>query len=425
MSALIEPIEGNVVPKDGGGEHQRVLICLGTYLPGYKAGGPIRSIENLVAALGDEFQFKIITRDRDLGDKAPYPGITVKQWVRVGLADVMCLRPGWLGLLGTFGLLRSLDQNTVLYLNSYFSRCFSILPMFMYWLGLCRPRQVVLAPRGEFSPGALALKKRRKLVYIRFSRWLGLHEHIIWHASSEFEAADIRQSYSGWPSIDVAAVIATAQGIVAPASSVGQRRCKKAGELRVIFVSRISRKKNLSSALKMLDGILGDVLFDIYGPAEDASYWSECQKLISALPANVRVEYQGQIEHEKTGRVFVEHDLFLFPTLGENFGHVICESLAAGCPVLISDQTPWRDLEKHGAGWAIPLQETERFRSVIQQCVDADGDWYAALSANAKQYGERIMSDPEVVNGNRRLFQDASVSLRQRAPHGFRHSYLW
>jgi glycosyltransferase involved in cell wall biosynthesis len=180
--------------------------------------------------------------------------------------------------------------------------------------------------------------------------------------------------------------------------------------LRVVFVSRISRKKNLSSALKMLDGILGDVLFDIYGPAEDASYWSECQKLISALPANVRVEYQGQIEHEKTGRVFVEHDLFLFPTLGENFGHVIRESLVAGCPVLISDQTPWRDLEKRGAGWAIPLQETERFRSVIQQCVDADGEWHAALSASAKHYGERVTSAPEIIEANRRLFRDASVS---------------
>src|ERR1019366_6035225 len=351
MSVLIKPIEENVAPGDGDGERNRVLVCVGTYLPGYKGGGPIRSIENLVAALGNEIQFQIVTLDRDLGDEAPYRGIKENQWVRVGLADVMYLRPGWLGLLGTFGLLRSLDQNTVLYLNSYFSRCFSILPMYMYWLGLCRPRQVVLAPRGEFSPGALALEKRRKLVYIRLSQWLGLHNGIIGHASSEFEAADIRQCYSKLSCIDVAAVIATAQGIIAPASSVGQRRCKKAGELRVVFVSRISRKKKLSSALKMLDGVLGDVSFDIYGPAEDAVYWSECQKLISALPANVRVEYQGQIEHEKIGPVFAEHDLFLFPTLGENFGHVICEALLAGCPVLISDQTPWRDLEKRGAGW--------------------------------------------------------------------------
>jgi glycosyltransferase involved in cell wall biosynthesis len=410
MSARIEPIEGNVVPKDGGEEYKRVLICLGAYLPGYKAGGPIRSIENLVAALGNEIQFQIVTLDRDLGDEAPYRGIKENQWMRVGLADVMYVRPGWPGLLSTFGLLRSLDQNTVLYLNSYFLRCFSILPMFMYWLGLCRPRQVVLAPRGEFSSGALALKKRRKLVYIRLSQWLGLHKGILWHASSEFEAADIRQCYSKLSSIDDAAVIAAAQDSFAPASSVGQRRCKEAGELRLLFVSRISRMKNLSSALKMLDGVLGDVSFDIYGPAEDAVYWSECQELISALPANVRVEYLGRVEHEKIGPVFAEHDLFLLPTLGENFGHVICEALLAGCPVLISDQTPWRDLEKYGAGWAIPLRETERFRSVIQQCVDADGEWHAALSASAKHYGERVTSAPEIIEANRRLFRDAAVS---------------
>jgi glycosyltransferase involved in cell wall biosynthesis len=391
-------------------QKKSILALIGAYLPGYKAGGPVRSIANMVAALGDEVQFKIVTLDRDLGDKAPYPGIVENQWVRVGLADVMYLRPGWRGLLGTFQLLRSVDQNTVLYLNSYFSRCFSILAMFMCWLGLCRPRQVVLAPRGEFSPGALKLKRRRKFLYITLSRWLGLHKGILWHASSEFEKADIVRC-SGGRNVEVGPVIATAH-IAAKVPPVGQRRYKKAGELRVVFLSRISRMKNLSSALKMLDGVLGDVSFDIYGPAEDASYWGECQKLISALPANVRVEYRGRIGHEKVAQVYAEHDLFLLPTLGENFGHVICESLAAGCPVLISDQTPWRDLEKHGAGWAIPLEATERFRSILQQCVDADGEWFAGLSDSATRYAERVMSNQETIDSNRRLFQDSSVSLR-------------
>jgi glycosyltransferase involved in cell wall biosynthesis len=410
MSVLSEPIEESLARGDDQ-KRKRVLVLLGAYLPGYKAGGPTRSIANMVAALGDEVQFKIVTLDRDLGDKAPYPGIVENQWQRVGLADVMYLRPGWRGLLGSFELLRSVDQNTVLYLNSYFSRCFSILAMFMCWLGLCRPREVVLAPRGEFSSGALAIKKRRKLVYITLSRWLGIHKHLRWHASSEFEAADIRKCYSNPHNIGIALDIATVLNISAAPCPYAQHRRKKTGELRVVFLSRISRMKNLSSALKMLDGVLGDVLFDIYGPAEDASYWGECQKLISALPANVRVEYRGRIEHEKIDQVFAEHDLFLLPTLGENYGHVICESLLAGCPVLISNQTPWRDLEKHGAGWAIPLEDVEHFRAILQQCVDADGEWFAALSASAKRYAKRVTSAPEIIDATRRLFRDPSVSL--------------
>jgi glycosyltransferase involved in cell wall biosynthesis len=124
-----------------------------------------------------------------------------------------------------------------------------------------------------------------------------------------------------------------------------------------VFISRISPKKNLLFALRMLQSVLGDISFDIYGPIEDARYWNRCEKAIGTLPPNVRVKYMGMVEHEKVGEVFAEHDLFLFPTLGENYGHVICEALSAGCPVLISDQTPWRHLQEEGAGWDIPLAE--------------------------------------------------------------------
>jgi glycosyltransferase involved in cell wall biosynthesis len=280
-------------------------------------------------------------------------------------------------------LLRSVDEMTVVYLNSYFSRRVSMLAVLMCWMQLCRPQKVVLAPRGEFSPGALASKRRRKLLYIAVSHWMKLHGGISWHASSELEAADIRRHYPGSQNIGIAPVIA-----------------------------RISPMKNLSGALMMLNGIEGDILFDIYGPAEDRSYWESCQKLIVALPANVRVRFCGPIEHEQVASVFAEHELFLFPTLGESYGHVICESLAAGCPVMISDQTPWRDLEKHGAGWAIPLRETERFRSTLQQVVDADEEWYAALSVGAMRYAKRVTAAPEIIQANRRLFEYAPVFAR-------------
>ena len=402
-----------------------ILALLSTYLPGYKAGGPIRSIENLVAAVGGEFHFRIVTLDRDLGDKSPFPGIVVNRWVRVGHADVMYLRPGLPGFLGMYALLRSVDQNTVLYLNSFFGRRFSMLPVLMRWLKLCRPRCLVLAPRGEFSLGAMKFKRRRKRVYIRISQWFGLyHDHgLIWHASSDFEEADIRRQFPLVRHIHVVGVIpgselkggksgtsevATASDIAGmPPPDRRNRQPKRRGQLRAVFVSRFTRKKNLAGALKMLAGVSGDVSFDIYGPAEDAEYWKECQGLIAALPANIRVRYWGEIGHERIGQVFAEHDLFLFPTLGENYGHVICEALASGCPVLISDQTPWRNLEAEGVGWDIPLGDTGRFRSVLHQCVDGDEEWYAALSTRAADYAAKRASDPETIDANRKLLQRA------------------
>jgi hypothetical protein len=130
--------------------HFDILTLLGTYLPGYKAGGPVRSIENLVAALGKEFHFRIVTLDRDLGETLPFPGIVANRWVRVGHADVMYTRPGLRGFLDMCVLLRSVDRHTVLYINSFFARRFSILAAIMHWLkalsirvyGACATRRV-------------------------------------------------------------------------------------------------------------------------------------------------------------------------------------------------------------------------------------------------------------------------------------------
>ena len=43
-----------------------ILIIMGRYLPGYKDGGPVRSIKNLVAYLGEEYNFKIFVFLYDL-----------------------------------------------------------------------------------------------------------------------------------------------------------------------------------------------------------------------------------------------------------------------------------------------------------------------------------------------------------------------
>jgi glycosyltransferase involved in cell wall biosynthesis len=403
-------------------------VLVGTYLPGYKAGGPLRSVANLVATLGEEFDFKIVTLDRDLGDKAPFPGIVVNQWIRVGQAYVLYLRPGLRGLLSLWALLRSVDGHTVLYLNSFFNRRFSMLPALMRWLKICRPRRLILAPRGEFSLGALGLKRLQKLLYIKMSRGLGLYHGAIWQASSDFEAEDIRRQFPESRYGEVAdgvaslasnrvrcsSVVMTASDLLGVAPLRSQSKPdKRVGELRVVFVGRCSRMKNLSGALKLLAGVSGDVSFDLYGPMEDAEYWSECQSIIATLHPNIRVRHNGEIEHKDVGRVFAQHHLLLLPTLGENFGHVIGEALMWGCPVLISDQTPWRNLESEGVGWDFPLGETERFRSALQQCVDGDSVWFEALSTKAQSYAIKRARDSVPVEANRKLFELAYGSVRR------------
>ncbi|MGR5966571.1 glycosyltransferase [Bacillus cereus] len=96
--------------------------------------------------------------------------------------------------------------------------------------------------------------------------------------------------------------------------------------------------------------------------------------------------------------------LFLFPTFGENYGHVIVESLLAGCPVIISDQTPWKNLENEGAGWTISLEKEETFIAALNDIVHMDSEEFQQLSRSASEYAVKMFFCEEILKQNRDLF---------------------
>lgn len=379
----------------------QILILTGWYLPGYKAGGPIRTLANMVDRLGDDFQFKIITSDRDFKDDAVYSGIKVDEWNRLGkAAEVFYMSPKKRSLRDFKRLFRSTGHE-VIYLNSFFSSHFTIKPLLLRRMRLIPDKPLVIAPRGEFSPGALGLKSFKKRAYLLVAKALGLYNGIVWQASSENEEVDIKRWFGRKMQVVCAPNLPPVDN-AAGESAVERNKAK--GCLKIIFLSRISRKKNLDGALNMLKGLKGRVQFNIYGPMEDSTYWAVCQKLISSLSENIEVRYFGSVAHDQVGTVMMEHDLFFLPTLGENFGHVILEALCAGCPVLISDQTPWRDLEEKGVGWDLPVERIEMFREVLQRCVDMNDEVYVKWSERAWAYGLGVSRNDETVEQNRHLF---------------------
>src|SRR5699024_8536433 len=130
----------------------------------------------------------------------------------------------------------------------------------------------------------------------------------------------------------------------------------------------------------------GNVSLDVYGPIEDTSYWERCKNDIRKLPSNIRVDYKGLIPHNLVLSTFEKYHFFLFPTHGENFGHVISESLISGTPVIISDQTPWRNLDKRQVGWDISLQNKNKFTKVLNETLDLEQNEYQVMSEAAFIY---------------------------------------
>jgi len=394
---------------DDASSRPTILAFTACYLPGYKGGGPIRSVANIVDRLGDEFSFCVFTGDRDHGDSAPYPGVVLDHWTRVGNADVYYASRRGQKARCVLRLLRD-TQYDALYFNSLFNARFTLLPLALRRLGVVESGPTILAPRGELDAGALALKSFKKRTFLRLARWLRLYSGIVWQASSELEAGRIVQVMRV-PRNRVF-VAPNLPGSAAPASA--RRRRQSDAFLTVSFLSRISRKKNLDFALRALSAVRAPVAFSIFGVAEDDVYWSECKRLISELPNHIRVDYHGDVPHEQVHEVLSASDLFLLPTKGENFGHVILEALAAGVPVLTSDQTPWLDLTDRGVGWSLPLLDEGAFASVIDEYAVLPIAHRQAMSDRARMYADGVIGADEVVQSNVVLFRSALGTTETR-----------
>jgi glycosyltransferase involved in cell wall biosynthesis len=183
---------------------------------------------------------------------------------------------------------------------------------------------------------------------------------------------------------------------------------KQPGCARFVFISRISPKKNLPFAIRLLGTVSGKATLDIYGPKEDQRHWKTCQKEIDALPPHVSVNYCGAIASAEVPGTFAKYEFFLFPTFGENFGYVIYEALSVGIPVLLSDEvTPWEDLQKRMAGFLPPLNDLNAWKRALQFCVDCDLETYRVLAGNAYRYARDVPSIEETKKAHREMFHRA------------------
>ena len=390
----------------GGARRPVVLALLTTYLPGYRSGGPLRTLANMVEHLGERFAFRVVTRDRDMGAAQPYEGVARGVWVGVGRASVLYLA---VSLATAYRVVRAIRRtpHDVLYVNSFFAPLFSIVPLLARRFGLIPRRPVIVATRGEMAPSALGQKERKKQLFIALSRFLGLHRDVWWQVSSPYEQADLIRRLG----VDEGRVL-VAPNAPSGLGSTEDVRVPPHDPLRAVFVARIAPMKNLPFALDVLAKVDRDVVFDVYGTVEDRAYFEACLRALEGMRGRVRAAYHGPLPHDDVARVLAEHHLLFFPTQGENYGHVIAEALAVGTPVLISDRTPWRDLEAQGAGWDLPLEDPRRFVEVIEAYADTREEERARLRASTLRYAAARMQDPEVLRQNVVMFETALGQAR-------------
>jgi glycosyltransferase involved in cell wall biosynthesis len=390
-----------------------VLAVVDYFLPGFKAGGPVRAVANLVTALAPDFRFSVLCRDRDLGDAEAYCGVPSGQWTQTGEFHVRYVPPARLTMQGLSSELEGTHFD-VLYLNSLFS-AFTYRLLMLRRLGHLPDVPVVLAPRGELASAALRLKPWRKRAYLRAARAMSLYRGLRWQASSNHEREDIARLLR-WIGDENAHVTLARELPAAFAEPVG-RLPKEQGRLRLLFLSRINRMKNLMGALELLAQVTSEVDFTVCGPVEDVEYWNICLAAAGRLPPNVTMTYGGEVMPADVPRVLSRHDLLFLPTLGENYGHVVVEALAAGCPVLVSDRTPWRSLAEAGVGWDIPLADRVAFISALECAAALDRVEHTNMVDRALRYARNVAGDASVVEENRTVFHGCMSSDNRRHGH--------
>jgi glycosyltransferase involved in cell wall biosynthesis len=374
------------------------LILLRHYLPGFRFGGQTRSISNIVAVLKEALDIRIACLDRDHDEPLPYADITPEHWTDVKGAAVKYLAPG-AGL--AFRLLALLREPPfdVLYLNGVFDPYFSILPLLAIRFGFVPRRLVVVAPRGMLAPSALAIKAWKKNAVIGLLKFLRVYNGVVWHATAPAEVDDIH-AMLGSRTADIRMV-----GVIPAPFAIDETMLARGPSkpLEAVLMSRICRIKNIEFAMAVLAKVRVPVRLTLVGSIEDEVYWQELEDIRRRLPPHVEVVHAGSVGFAEVPARLSKHDFFFLPTKGENFGHVIFEALQAGLPLVISDRTPWRDMEAAGVGFALSLEDQDGFVHAIEALAAMPDTAFEAMRRRARRYSTDWLNAQEAVAGTRDL----------------------
>lgn len=329
-----------------------VLVVNEYFYPAYRAGGPIQSLTNLIIALEHTNNFSVLTSAYDLATDEPLSGIETNSWNEVHLQGAHHALPVFYATrnLPKKEIIKVIEkvEPTVVYLNGIFSF------QFFLWILLLRNSMkfgVVICPRGMLQKGALSGKPLKKSIYLKILKFSGLLNKANWHATNLEEKEDISKYFPTNKGIFIANNIPKMpyHSITLPV--------KKKGELKLVYLSLITEKKNLLLILELLKDLDINVTLDIYGPVKDIAYWKSCSLLINEMLD--KVAYKGDLLPNEVQETITKYHAFILLTKGENFGHAIYESLSVGRPIITSYFTPWLDLNANKCGVNVNIESND------------------------------------------------------------------
>jgi glycosyltransferase involved in cell wall biosynthesis len=371
---------------------KNILVTIDWFLPGTNAGGPVRSIANLVDQL-KEFNFYILTTNTDYCSDQPYENITSDQWIeRSENLKVYYFSEAQLNKENIAAVILSVDCKTI-YINGIYSKFFSRIPL---KVAKKNNLKAIVATRGMLSPHALNVKRLKKKTFLKVQNTLRNYKNIHFHVTNVQEQKDVEKVIRKFERISV--IPNLPRVINEAAFKVIEKRKER---LKLISLGRIAEEKGTMVSIDSLKRIKGNVELDLFGTIYSQEYWKKCTSLIKELPKTITVNYCGELNADEVHDKLKEYHFLLLPSKGENYGHAIVESFCSGRPVIISKNTPWKALEKEKAGFDV---EESALSKVIQKAIDMNQSEFNEWSKSAYQKGAQIANDPTIIEKYKQLF---------------------
>ena len=207
--------------------------------------------------------------------------------------------------------------------------------------------KLVFCPRGGLSKAALSRSKVKKFLMGHFGgQYMALRETDMFHAASMKELLEIRALGYKQP------IALVPNGIDVPEVEhkpfTGERR-------KLVFFGRIHKTKvvdHLVAAWGNVANKFPEWSLEIAGP--DCGAVPMLKEMI--VERNIpRVDFVGELHGIDKYKFLAAADLYVLPSLTENFGITIAEALACGTPVIASHGCPWERLDEKGCGWWIDI----------------------------------------------------------------------
>lgn len=160
--------------------------------------------------------------------------------------------------------------------------------------------------------------------------------------------------------------------------------CGSNGVLKLLYVGRVSKEKNLqilANCFRSLAQSRDDVVLVVVG---DGPYREEMQQILEGP----RAIFLGYMEGEALASIYASCDLFLFPSTTDTFGNVVLEAQASGVPVIVTNcGGPQENIVPGETGIIVGGNDESSFLTGIQEMLSEPGR-LREMGASARRYAE-------------------------------------